>query len=479
MAAEQAAGFTAEQLQAAIATLASPDVVDSPFGALRFFDGVPLPDTVTTIYDALDLMRGIEAFLNCVPGASLVALRRGLRSLGITSPQVIGYSDPNANSRGLALTPNTETTYGTTFLDLRAWGPTVIESPPGSLCVVDDFWFRYVADMGLAGPDKGQGGRYLYLPPDHQGEVPDGYFTYRCPTFANWVVLRALGGVPAMLKTKIYRLADADDPPANQWVNWTEFSFNTVHANDFSFYEELDELIQEEPTEALDPERAGQLAAIGLVKGQPFAPDQRLRAILDQAARIGAGMARALSYAPRDPQASLYGSWNNAFVGGSYEFLRNGARLLDARTQFHYLATVITPAMAHAQVGAGSAYAYTVQDANGDILDGGRSYRLHVDPDPPAKNFWAVDVYDTQTRSLIQVPSTIWPALASNTGKLQPNPDGSWDLYFGPTAPKGKESNWVQTLPDKSWFVLFRLYGPLQSWFDQTWKLNEFQPLDA
>jgi hypothetical protein len=355
----------------------------------------------------------------------------------------------------------------------------VIESPPGSLCVVDDFWFRYVADMGIAGPDKGQGGKYLYLPPDHQGEVPDGYHTYRCPTYTNWVVLRALGGVPDMHRTKIYPLANAEDPPANQWIHWTEASFNTVHANDFSFYEELDELIQEEPTEALDPERTGQLAAIGLVKDQPFAPDQRRRGILDQAARIGAGVARALSYAPRDPEASLYGSWKNAFVGGSYEFLRNGVRLLDARTQFHYIATVITPAMAHAQVGAGSAYAYTVQDANGDILDGARTYRLHVDPDPPAKNFWAVDVYDTQTRSLIQVLSTIWPALASNTGKLQANADGSWDLYFSPTAPEGKESNWVQTLPGKSWFVLFRLYGPLQPWFDQSWRLNEFQPIDV
>ena len=147
---------------------------------------------------------------------------------------------------------------------------------------------------------------------------------------------------------------------------------NTVHANDFSFYEELDELIQEEPTEALDAERAGQLAAIGIVNGQPFAPDERMREILDQAAQIGAGMARAVAYAPRDPDASLYGSWKNAFVGGSYEFLRNGARLLDARTQFHYLATVITPAMAHAQVGAGSAYAYTVHDANGELLDGGK-----------------------------------------------------------------------------------------------------------
>ena len=181
---------------------------------------------------------------------------------------------------------------------------------------------------------------------------------------------------------------------------------------------------------------------------------------------------------PRDPGAVLYGSWKNAFVGGSHEFLRNGARLLDARTQFHYLATVVTPAMAHAHVGAGSAYAYTVHDSNGDLLDGSRSYRLHVDPDVPAKNFWAVDLYDTQTRSLLQVPSTIWPAVASNTGTLQANDDGSHDLYFGPVAPEGKETNWVETIPGKSWFQLFRIYGPLQAWFDHTWKLNEFEPTD-
>ena len=123
-----------------------------------------------------------------------------------------------------------------------------------------------------------------------------------------------------------------------------------------------------------------------------------MRAILDNAAKVGAGMARTLAYAPRDPAARIQGSWTQGFVGGSHEFLRGGARLLDARTQFHYLATVITPAMAHAQVGAGSAYAYTVHDANGDLLDGAKTYRLHVDPDPPAKNFWAADVYDTQTR---------------------------------------------------------------------------------
>ena len=214
-------GLTAEQMGEVIAELASPDVVDSPFGQLEFFDGVPTPGTVSTIYDALDLMRGIDVFLNSVPGASVVALRKGFRSVGLTSPRVIGYTDPRANSRSFLLTPNTETTYGTTFLDLKAWGPTVVEAPPASLCVVDDFWFRYVADMGIAGPDKGQGGKYLFLPPGYDGKVPDGYFTYRSPTYTNWVVLRALGGVPAMKQTKIYPLAEADAPPENEWIDFS------------------------------------------------------------------------------------------------------------------------------------------------------------------------------------------------------------------------------------------------------------------
>ena len=172
-----AAGLSPGQLSAAIAQLSSPDSVESPFGRLDFFDGVPTSDTVSKAYDALDLMRGIEVFLNAVPGASLVAMRRGLRSAGVTSARVIGITEPRANSESLFLTPNTETTYGTTFLDLKAWGPTVIEAPPESLCVVDDFWFRYVADMGIAGPDQGAGGKYLFLPPGYDGEIPDGYYT--------------------------------------------------------------------------------------------------------------------------------------------------------------------------------------------------------------------------------------------------------------------------------------------------------------
>jgi hypothetical protein len=467
------AGLSPGHMKAAIAALSSPDTVQSPFGQLEFFDGVPRPGTVPVVYDALDLIRGIEVFLNAVPGASLVAIRRGLRSAGITSPRIIGLY-PRANAKSMWLTPNTETSYGTTFLDLKEWGPTVVEAPPQTLCVVDDFWFRYVTDMGIAGPDQGNGGKYLFVPPGYDGDLPDGYRTYHCPTYTNWLVVRAFAGVDTVKQTKIYPLSQAAAPPANEFVDLTDLVINTVHSNDFAFFGELDELVQEEPAGAPDPERAGQLAAIGLVHGQPFAPDERMRGILSQAAEIGAGMARTIAYAPPEDM-SLYGSWKVVYPGDSYEFLRDGARLLDARTQYHYLCTVVTPAMAHPQVGRGSAYVYTIHDSNGDRLDGSRSYRLHVEPDPPAKNFWSVDIYDTQTRSLIQVDSTEWPALASNTGTLTANDDGSYDLYFGPASPEGKQSNWVQTIPGKSWLPFVRFYGPLQPWFDQTWKLNEFE----
>ncbi|MCU7528151.1 DUF1254 domain-containing protein [Prescottella equi] len=469
---------SSDALAQALAGIGMPDSVRTPIGTFEFFDGVPVPETTKRLYDGLDFLRGIEVFLNAVPGASLVAMRRGFRSVGIDGLGTIAYTDPRANSGSYFLTPNTETTYATMFFDLRD-GPVVVEPPAESLCVVDDFWFRYVADMGIAGPDRGKGGKYLFLPPGYDGDEPDGYFVYRTPTFTNWAVFRALGGVAAVEQTRVYRLADAADPPATSFVNVADKAFNTVHANDFSFFEEIDELVQEEPAESLDPERAGQLAAVGIRHGKSFAPDERLRGILDAAARTAAGISRALVYFPRDSGSYLHAgsSWKQAFVGGSYEFLHDHARLLDARTLFHYFATVITPAMAHAQVGAGSAYAYTAEDAEGAILDGGKTYRLTLPPNPPAKNFWSVDVYDTQTRSLLQTDNP-YPSLMSLSGTVEPEDDGSFVLWFGPTPPTGRESNWIRTVPNKSWFPMLRLYGPLEPWFDGTWLPSELEEAD-
>ncbi|GAA1858446.1 DUF1254 domain-containing protein [Actinomadura bangladeshensis] len=466
-------GVSAETL----ASIGVPDRLEAVFGAMGFFDGLPLPDTVTRSYDALDLLRGIEVFLNCLPGAAMVAMRRGLRSLGIDS-HAIGYTAPRCSSAPLILTVNTETTYGLAFLALDQDGPTVIEVPEGSLSVVDDFWQRYVADMGIAGPDEGRGGKYLFLPPGHDGDVPDGYFVSRSPTFACWATFRVLGGVESLLKTRMYPLSAAADPPEQRFVNFADSVFNSVPANDFSFFGEVDEIVQEEPPEALDPERAGQLASIGIVPGEPFRPDDRMRSILDTAARVGAGLVRTLTFKPRDPDFYYYAgsSWKNMFPSGSHEFLSpQGARLLDARAIYHHAAVVVTPAMAKAAVGAGSQYAYTAEDSTGAWLDGEKSYTLTLPKGIPAKNFWAVDVYDPQTRSLLRTDDP-YPSVNSLSDAVRAEDDGDTVIHFGPTAPPGREANWIQTVPGKGWFVVLRLYGPLEGWFDQSWRPGEVEP---
>ncbi|MDW8810644.1 DUF1254 domain-containing protein [Streptomyces scabiei] len=460
-----------------LASIVCPDRLETVFGALDFFDGLPLPEAVTRSYDTLDLLRGIEAFLNCVPGASMVAMRRGLAGLGINS-RTIGFASPRCTSAPLVLTANTETTYGMLFLALDQDGPTVIEVPGNFLCFVNDLWQRYVTDLGIAGPDKGEGGKYLFLPPGYEGDVPDGYFVVRPATYASWVLLRALGGTESLLMTRIYPLSAAADRPEQRFVNWAESDFNTIHANDFSFFEEIDTLVQAEPAESLDPERAGQLAAIGIVPGKPFRPDDRMRSILDTAARIASGIVRTLAFKPRDPRCYYYpdSSWKTPWPSRSHEFLSaEGARLLDARAVFHYVGAGTSPAMAAAPVGAGSQYAYTAEDSTGEWLDGARHYTLTLPSGIPAKNFWAVNVYDPQTRSLLRTDHP-YPSVNSQSEGVRPESNGDTVIHFGPTPPDGPEANWVQTVPGKGFFVMLRLYGPLESWFDKSWRPGEIEP---
>ncbi|HEU0163575.1 MAG TPA: DUF1254 domain-containing protein [Thermomicrobiales bacterium] len=466
----------------------TPDRVTTRLGVLESFDGMPTDDTAALLLEHLTFLRGVEVFLNTIPAASLEAMRCGLAELGVNAANQVAIFDDLMDSNSLFLTGNTDTVYALSILDLGRDGPTVVEIPAG--CgpgTVDDAWFRFVVDMGAPGPDRGQGGKYLLLPPGYDGEVPDGYFTAESPSYVNLIALRGFivdGSTEPAARmfrdgVKIYPLDLRDDPPPMEFVNGSGQTVNTIHANNIEFYDELARVIDHEPVEIIDPETRGLIASIGIQKGKSFQPDEQLRATLADAAAVGNATARSIFFQTTNPEEFLYegSSWKRGFIGGNFEFLLDGTggeRNLDARTAVFYMATLNTPAMVAKMIGRGSQYAWGDRDHAGSYLDGAKTYRLHLPPDAPAKDFWSVVVYDPQTRSELQTGQPL-PSKNNAQGSLTVNPDRSVDLYFGPHAPAGFETNWIQTVPGKGWFCLLRLYGPLESWFDKTWRPGEIE----
>ena len=470
------------------AAITTPDSIKTSIGMLEFTDGVPSDDTVDTVYDYLDRSRAVHVFLNNLGAASIHGLGRGNTQLGADTSSKIPITEQLMDSKSLFLTANTSTLYAFPFLDLKADGPTVIELPSGMLGALDDAWFRYVGDFGPAGQDKGAGGKYLVLPPDYKGDTPDGYFVLQSPTYHNWIFLRgntsnglqnAVDHIESTLR--VYPLASADNPRATEFINFSGRRYNTIAGNDMSFFDDLDAVVQYEPIEAIDPETRGLIASIGIVKGQPFAPDDRMKKILAEAVAIGNAAARAIVWNPRQKGAKMYpdgdSAWNIAFTDRDVFFEVAGARNLDARTMFYYAYTADTPAMAKPHVGQGSDYGIAYRDSEKRPLDGSKTYKLHLPTDVPVADFWAVTLYDSQSRSMLQTDQQ-FPTLGSQSDGFVQNDDGSYDLYFGPKAPAGEENNWLQTIPGKSWFCILRMYGPLQPWLDQKWRPSEIERQD-
>jgi hypothetical protein len=399
----------------------------------------------------------------------------------------------------------------------------VFEAPPNALGAFDDLWFRWVIDFGLPGPDRGQGGKYLLLPPNYDGPLPQGgYYVGRSRT--NRVLM--LGRMflvnndpkPAAdlirSKTRIYpyspggegtsiaeflggraRLGRITAPPPTVFHEGSGVAVNTVPPNDASYYDLLNEVVQQEPATSLDAELMGPLAAIGIIKGKAFKPDPRMRKILTDAVALANATARTLTMKPRDPSWYYYPNsawWNMLFVSG-YEFETpiplitpegakpfppTGYRMLDARTAFFYPATGITPAMAMRVTGVGSQYLFASLDADKRYFDGAKTYKVTLPKGVPAEKFWSLTVYDNQTRSMLDTPQR-YPRAGSQSypsPAAEANPDGSTTVYFSPSQPAGiKRGNWIQTVPGKGWFVLLRLYSPLEPFFTKQWRLSEIE----
>jgi hypothetical protein len=510
---------TAPAIPPAIST---PDKVESRLGTLEFKDGAPNAATVAKVYDHVDFTHAYNAFMNTMQGVSIAAVRKGMRDIGVKDNEVLVFSDL-MDSKSLFLTANADTVYFFGGLDL-AKGPMVLEMPPKELGAIDDQWFRWVIDIGLPGPDRGEGGKYLIVGPGYDGPLPDGgFYTARAKTnYVLWFARAFLENksdpkpVVELIRkaTKIYpyeaggvgtsvaeflsgnaKLAQIAPPPPTVFHEGSGKSFSTIPPNDYSYYEMLNEIVQQEPATSLNAEQMGPLAAIGIVKGKLFAPDARMKKLLTEAVVVGNAASRTLFMSPRDPSWYYYpgSAWSNLLFQTGYEFETpipditpagakpfpaTGYRTLDARTYFFYGVTGITPAMAMRLTGIGSQYLLAMVDADKNYFDGAKTYKATLPKDIPETNFWSFTVYDNQTRSMLDTPQR-YPRAGSQSfpsPAAEADANGITTVYFGPTQPAGvKRSNWIQTDPAKGWFTILRLYSPAQPFFTKSWRPSEIE----
>jgi hypothetical protein len=495
--------------------LTTPDKVESRIGTLEFKDGAPSQATLEKIYDHLDFTHAFRAFVDTFQGVSIQAMRKGFVDAGVKDNEVIVFSEL-MDAKSLFLTPNADTVHVMSIIDLSK-GPLVLEVSPGLLGGIDDAWFRWVTDTGVPGPDRGQGGRYLIVPPGYSGELPEGgYYVFRSRTYLHWWFGRMFltnksdpkPAVEAIRKfMKIYpyepggvgtpiaeflageaRLGRITPPPPTVFHEGTSKVMNTIPPNDWSYFEMLNEVVQREPASALDPELMGPIAAIGIVKDKPFAPDARMKKIMTEALAVANATARSLVMNGRDRSWAYYPSsaWLIPLFVSGYEFETpiplvtregvkpfpaTGYRQLDARTTFFYGYTGITPAMAMHVTGIGSQYLLATLDADKNYLDGGKTYKVTLPPNIPEANFWSFTLYDVQTRSMLHTPqrypragSQSYPSPAAETSA-----DGSTTIYFGPKQPEGVKRG------NKGWFTILRLYSPLEPFFAKEWRPSEIE----
>ncbi|MDN3922170.1 DUF1254 domain-containing protein [Roseateles violae] len=432
--------------------------------------------------------RAVEAVVWGVPAVNFELMHDALVKAGGAPNQVV-YWSRLPDWKNQTLTPNPDVIYLMPFYDTRQ-GPVVLEIPPAAggnsiTGSVDEGWQTAIEDVGPAGVDKGKGGKYLILPPDYKGTVPNGYIRMPSSTYSGYALLRSNIGsgsdadiakaVAYGRKVKIYPLAQASRPPATKFVDASEAVYDSTIPYDQRFFETLHRFVQREPWIERDRVMIDLLKSIGIEKGKPFAPDTDTQALLKTAAAEARAWLEAQYEAAFVPPYFPSSRWA---IPVSPEVLKGLGSNFGQRDSYPVSGRGVMYMFGFfsaKHLGQGQFYLLSIKDKAGQPLDGARSYRLTVPPKAPVKLYWSATAYDRDTHALIRDQK--WSSRASTSQGLQKNADGSVDVFFGAQAPAGKESNWVPTRADGRFEVLFRLYGPEQPLFDKSWVLPDIEEL--
>jgi hypothetical protein len=452
---------------------------------LEFPGDYPTKESSSRLFDELDFQRAVQVYLWALPAMNVDAMRQGSEAAFGAGNHILPVWKDRLNTKTKVTTPNSDVVYAMSYLDLKA-GPVVIDVPPklqGMLCT---FWHRPLCDVGYVGPDKGEGGKYLLLPPDYEGEKPQGYFTFASETYRVFLFWRGFlvdgktdQAVETIEQTRVYPLGGERSAPKMVFPNASSKSANMLVTQDINYFEQLKAFIDYEPADREDFAMRGMMATLGIVKGQPWKPDDRMKAILNHAADVAWKMATVQRYERRIPGTKRYKDrqYDEPFVGGSEVFEGDTYLNLDARTAFFRFAYSSSPGMVVDMVGKGSKYPLTFKDADGSFLMGGNSYKMRLPKGIPAANFWAVTIYDAETAAGVDYQGQPIPSINSME-ELTYNEDGSIDIFFGPTRPdRAPKSNWIGTNRGEGFFVILRLYSPKKPYFDRSWKPNDLVKL--
>jgi hypothetical protein len=445
---------------------------------------LPARDAIPTIFDELDYQLACQTYLWALPLVSYAQWKtQHYDVFGATGSDLVRYL--SYKDRLGLITANATTPYILNFFDLSESGPFVIELPAGPTAGgVSDFWQREVGAMGEMGPDRGEGGKYLILAPGVAAPegLSDEFRTLQSSGVNIMFGFRTLDPDPkhadALVRAvRIYPYSDRDNPAPTRIVSPDGRAWTGDQPRGLDYWRRLHAIYQTEVVDERDRFYLAMLKQLGIEKGKPFEPDERLTRILEQGTAAGELMAQANTFAKRFDQGSYWPdrAWELAIVLDNSAQRGNGYDELLERASWFYEAVSFSEAMKSTTPGVGQAYLGSYTDGDGNWLDGSRNYTLHVPAGVPAKLFWSATVYDVTTRCLIDNPQQRGDR-GSRDPDLVTNDDGSVDLYFGPEAPAAGESNWVQTLPGQHWFSYFRFYGPLEAYFDRSWKLGDITP---